>query len=98
MAPPSLSGKGRLIMDEYARGFSQAVNNFRALIQGRLDAYEGQKWDEASYQGQRIATLRDILLEDIQKMEGLAHSLTLNGYNKRVVDLVNNVMGLAVKP
>ena len=74
---------------EYAKGFSKCVDNFRAIIQSRLDVCP---------ESERRRCLEDIMTEDIPKMEGLAHSLTISGYNKRVVDLVNNVMGLAVKP
>jgi hypothetical protein len=77
-------------MDEYARGFSQAVDNFRAMIQGRINAHEGQYKDE-----ERLGAFRDILTEDIPKMEGTAHALTINGYNRRVVDMVNNVLQLS---
>jgi hypothetical protein len=76
----------QVIMDEYARGFSQAVDNFRAMIQGRIDARP---------ESERLNCLHDILHEDIPKMEGTAHALTINGYNRRVVDMVNNVLQLS---
>jgi len=56
----------RMMHDQYWRGYESALSTIKALVSGRIKAYENST-DEKNRE--RVEAFRDILLQDIASLE-----------------------------